>query len=192
VVCFGTSVCSLTPLFMGSRDVTLPSIFSGRQAAVDAHSFDEPARSEQAECRDLENAHTLHHSPRLQVLQVSAAIFAETYAFQKHHISCYLWSCRVSKVVINVQISCRPALLAGIQLLPANVSQIRENWQRGMGWELPKSVPYYLNVRFSDSEDDPEITVPCCCAWSLTGLSVMPANSKNGHAHPILHRLASK
>jgi hypothetical protein len=85
----------------------------------------------------------------------------------------------------------RPALLAGIEPCVQNEEEIREAWEMSTGWNLPERLPYYLDVRFSDDEDAPVITVPCCCVWSQSGLIVVPASSKNGQGFAVLQRLAS-
>lgn len=87
-------------------------------------------------------------------------------------------------------ISLRPALLAGIKPAVENEEQIREMWDMRTGWELPDRLPYFLDLRFSDDEDDPVITVPSCCVWSQSGLNVVPATYKNGNGITIVQQLA--
>ena len=84
----------------------------------------------------------------------------------------------------------RPALLVGIQLRLSNEEDTRAEWLLNAGVELPKEVPYYLDVRTSEDVDAPIVTVPSCCVLSSSGMNIQRATARNGIAQKVLRRLA--
>ena len=93
--------------------------------------------------------------------------------------------------------ACRLALLAGIRANPGGAQEmkLRADWLLHAGWELPRSLPHLLDVRFGADEDDAVLSVPSCCVWSSGGLLNNTASAaapcKGGSVHPALRQLAS-
>lgn len=78
----------------------------------------------------------------------------------------------------------------GIQLRLSNEEDKRAEWLLKAGVELPREVPYYLDVRNSEDVDAPTVTVPICCVLSSSGMNIQPATARNGIGQKVLRSLA--
>ncbi|BDA40835.1 hypothetical protein COCOBI_01-4890 [Coccomyxa sp. Obi] len=94
------------------------------------------------------------------------------------------------QILCTVLPDCRPALVVGIQMRLGNEEDKRAEWLLKAGVELPKEVPYYLDVRSSEDVDAPMVTVPSYCVLSSSGMNIQPATAKNGIGQKVLRSLA--
>ena len=86
---------------------------------------------------------------------------------------------------------CRLARVIALRQPPADDSAHRAWWRAQTGWELPEGRMTWLEVSFSSEEEEDDAataSVPACCAWSASGLSLQPA--RGAACAAVLSRLA--
>ncbi|GMH40134.1 hypothetical protein BSKO_08038 [Bryopsis sp. KO-2023] len=96
--------------------------------------------------------------------------------------------CFLRGVKCTVLPDCRPASICSVRKEHPSVAKF---WLDNCGYQLPQEIPHYIDVTFDmeQCDDEAAMTIPSCCAWSLSGLSHVNSKSRCGGHERIMKQL---